>query len=533
MKKFSFLLSVILVFCLAFLTSCSSIFSSNKSGATVSFRLNQDVVKALASKVSSSRAGIPAELEGTMLYVTLYVNSKPFTQETPLTEEGAFITFENIVVGSEVSASVEVKKDSELLAAGTSSESLIVQKGENLLSVTLQFVADGQIFFGDHVTIQLASSSDEIWLNQGEWSFKLLDDSGNDILADVDWEARNESEPNNPLYNDYLMYIKPSVRKGHTTLVGESDYLTYFSIEENKLSMKQDWPLPQSGTMELTLTIMPASETYMSKSGKLKPFPQFEPVSTTVEINTKNVAGINMSDCSTQDIFSSTLSPVINSSASGTTLAFYGTTPLEYDDDVLYILKGILGNSDKIFDIDMSALSSTAEDKKIDFIDNRFEYCSKVSSFSFPDDLEEIGISQFQSCSNLKTIKLGKSLKKIGYQAFYGCSELKDVITQADCELTTICDSAFMSTAITNFTIPKSVIAIGPNIFRFNSPVTISCEDSSGQWYSAGYETLWNKWCDGELIPPDDGDTQGMPSEVADITAVDFTDTELYYYCKR
>jgi hypothetical protein len=40
MKKFSFLLSVILVFCLAFVTSCSSIFDSSSGGATVSFRLN-------------------------------------------------------------------------------------------------------------------------------------------------------------------------------------------------------------------------------------------------------------------------------------------------------------------------------------------------------------------------------------------------------------------------------------------------------------------------------------------------------------
>jgi hypothetical protein len=130
----------------------------------------------------------------------------PLPQETPLTEEGAFITFEDIEVGSEVSASVEVKKDSELLAAGTSSESLIVQKGENLLSVTLQFVADGQIFFGDHVTIQLASASDEIWLNQGEWSFKLLDDSGNDILADVDWEAKNPEKAEH--YKHHLLKYK-------------------------------------------------------------------------------------------------------------------------------------------------------------------------------------------------------------------------------------------------------------------------------------------------------------------------------------
>ena len=527
MKKSSFLLSLILFLCLAFTTSCSLIFDSNGSGATVSFRLNQDSVNALASKVSSSRATLPVELENTMLSVTLYVNNKPLTQETPLTEEGAFISFPNIIVGSKVSALVKVLKNGELLAAGDSGEAVRVKKGENLLSVTLRYATDGQIFFGDHVTIQLVASnaSNEVWLNKGAWTIKLLDDNGNDILADVDW--------GNAEYNDYILHVVPSVRKGHTNLFGESDSLTYFSINGNKLSMNQDLPLPQSGDMELTLTVMPSSEIYMNKAGKLVPFPQFEPASTTVEINTQNIAGINMSGCSSQDTLVAALNPIINSCSSGATLAFYGTTSLEYDDDVLYILKGILGNSNKIFDIDMSALSSTAEDKKIDFSDNRFEYCSNISSFSFPDDLEEIGISQFQSCSNLKTIKLGKSLKKIGYQAFYCCSSLTDVIIPAGCELTTICDSAFMSTAITDFTMPKSVIAIGPKIFDGNTAVNISWEDLSGQWYSAGYETLWNKWCSGELIPPDAGDTQGMPLEVDDITTVDFTETELFYYCKR
>lgn len=524
MKKFSFLLSVILVFCLAFVTSCSSFFNSNKSGATVSFRLNQDVVKALASKVSSSRAGIPAELEGTMLYVTLYVNSEPFPKETPLTDEGAFITFEDIEVGSEVSASVEVKKDSVLLAAGTSSESLIVQKGENLLSVTLQFVADGQIFFGDHVTIQLASASDEIWLNQGEWSFKLLDDAGNDILADVDWDAEDDDpQSNNPLINDYLISVVPSVVKGHTPLFGESDYLSYFTIENNKLSLKQNRPLSQSGTLELTVTISPGSETYMNKSGKIVPFPQFEPVSTTIELNVKNTAGINMSNYGSKETFEDALSSILSTCPNGAKLTFYGTTFMEYDDYVFAGLKEKLNNSRKIYDIDMSALTSTATDKKIDFVEYRFGDFSYLSSFAFPDDLEEIGTQQFQNCSNLQSIKLGSSTKKLGNDAFAGCSSLTEVIIPANSQLEIMEDSAFGSTGLTQFTIPKTVIALGTNLF-YNTSVNVTFEDPSGQWYSSRDTSFWNKIKNGDIESIDG-------TLVADITSVSFIDNDLYYYC--
>lgn len=522
MKKFSFLLSVILVFCLAFLTSCSSIFDSSSGGATVSFRLNQEAVNALASKISSSRAGVPAELADTTLSVTLYVNNKPVTQEAPLTQNGVLITFPHIIVGSKVSAFVQVKKGADLLAAGTSSETIRVKKGENLLSVTLRYAADGQLFFGDHVTIQLVASND-VWLNKGEWTFKLLDDNGNDILADVDWEARDESEPNNPLINDYFISVVPSVVKGHTPLFGESDYLSYFSIENNKLSLKQNRPLTQSGTLELTVTIRPGSETYMNKSGKLVPFPQFEPVSTTLELNVKNTAGINMSNYGSQDTYADELSSVLNACASGTKLAFYGITAMEYDDKVLDVFIEQIAGSSKIYDIDMSDLRSTAGTKKIDFDDARFGYCSKISSFIFPDDLEEIGTQQFQSCSNLKSIKLGSSTKKLGNDAFAGCSSLTEVIIPANSQLEIMGDSAFGSTGLTQFTIPKTVIALGTNLF-YNTSVNVTFEDPSGQWYSSSDTSFWNKIKNGDIESIDG-------TLVADITSVNFINNDLYYYC--
>ena len=485
MKKFSFLLSVILVFCLAFVTSCSSFFSSNKSGATVSFRLNQDVVKALASKVSSSRA-VPAELEGTMLYVTLYVNSVPLKQETPLTEEGAFITFEDIVVGSEVSASVEVKKDSELLAAGTSSESLIVQKGENLLSVTLQFVADGQIFFGDHVTIQLASASDEIWLNQGEWSFKLLDDSGNDILADVDWDAEE---------NQGLIYIQPTLKKGHTQIVDESKSSLYFETKNNTVTMNEDYILPQSGTMELTMIVQPGSETYKNKAGKLVSFPQFEPVITTAEINVLNNYCFNVTGHdyfnSNGNNYDSKLHDVLTSLSEDTLIKLYGTTDASFNTVFGALLAGRpagLSADDETVpyevSLDLSGLDTTYSDK------STYAQCSQdyfnLVSVILPDTLEDLGNGTFKNCTHLRNIVFGPGVKIIGEQQFPRCREL------------------------TSITIPKNVVALGSGAFCDSYITEIILEDTSGKWYaiedasSTSNASTWNNWIDGTEEPTEE-----------------------------
>ena len=481
MKKFSFLLSVILVFCLAFVTSCSSFFNSNKSGATVSFRLNQDVVKALASKVSSSRADIPAELEGTMLYVTLYVNRVPFTQETPLTEEGAFITFENIVVGSEVSASVEVKKDSELLAAGTSSESLIVQKGENLLSVTLQFVADGQIFFGDHVTIQLASASDEIWLNQGEWSFQLLDDSGNDILADVDWDAEE---------NQRILYIQPTLRKGHTQIVDESKSSYYFETKNNTVTMNEDYILPQSGTMELTLIVQPGYDVYKNKTGKLVPFPQFEPVITTAEINVLNnycfnVTGHNYFNSNGND-YDSKLHDVLTSLSEDTLIKLYGITDASFNTVFGALLAGRpagLSADDETIpyevSLDLSGLDTTDSFKSTD------SYCSQdyynLVSVVLPNTLESINSGTFNACTHLKNIIFGSGLTTIGSSnVFYDCR------------------------ALTSVTLPRNVVALGAGAFYgCNNLTELILEDTSGKWYAIddGNGSTWNSWIAGTQVP--------------------------------
>lgn len=536
MKKFSFLLSVILVFCLAFLTSCSSIFDSSSGGATVSFRLNQDAVNALTSKISSSRAGVPAELADTTLSVTLYVNNKPVTQEAPLTQNGVLITFPHIIVGSKVSAFVQVKKGADLLAAGTSSETIRVKKGENLLSVTLRYAADGQLFFGDHVTIQLVASnaSNEIWLNKGEWTFKLLDDAGNDILADVDWEARDESEPNNPLINDYLISVVPSVVKGHTPLFGESDYLSYFSIENNKLSLKQNRPLSQSGTLELTVTIRPGSETYMNKSGKMVPFPQFEPVSTTVEINVNSACRIDISNFDQNNFVSNITENLnyFNSYTGDLTISLSGTTSLTYNAICEYLRSAIVDRN-SIYGLDISDVTSTSTDKALGYSSQPLQGCEKFSSLILPEDVSDIYNDAFLSCTKLKKVRIGSKCKQIGDTAFAGCIQLETIEIPDNSDLKKIGMSALSGTNISKFEVPKNVISIGQYAFPTSDSFVLTMKNQNGTWYSVEDQTIWEAWNSGERTVPDTSGTQFEASVEADIINTLKNGPTVYLYCVR
>lgn len=67
---------------------------------------------------------------------------------------------------------------------------------------------------------------------------------------------------------------------------------------------------------------------------------------------------------------------------------------------------------------------------------------TKLCSIALPDNIEDIPSSCFFCCDSLKSIQWPKRLRSIGYGAFEGCR------------------------ALTNFTIPPSVVGISPSIIR-------------------------------------------------------------------
>ena len=278
MKKTLFPLFLTLWLCVL-MSSCSDFFVNEEEYATVSFHMKASSAKALAS-----REALPEVLMNTKLSVTLFVNDTAQTKTADLTKNGVTITFDQIEVGSTVSADVRVIKNGEIIAAGSSSESIVVVKGENTLSVKITYAANGNILLGDKITIQLdAENSSETIVagaNNNKWTFKLIDENGNNILDDVDWDAMDESLPNPVAYNAGLLNISVLINKGPAQIVGSDNQSEYFYKTNNTENLIR--PL-SAGNYEMTVTIMPGSLTYMNTAGQILSFPQFEPASASFE----------------------------------------------------------------------------------------------------------------------------------------------------------------------------------------------------------------------------------------------------------
>lgn len=92
-----------------------------------------------------------------------------------------------------------------------------------------------------------------------------------------------------------------------------------------------------------------------------------------------------------------------------------------------------------------------------------FSYCSALKEVLLPDNLTNIGPSAFSGTGIVK-IDIPVSVKKIERSAFSSCEQVTQVLLHEG--LTTIEDNAFENCkALTSITIPKSVTAIGKELF--------------------------------------------------------------------
>lgn len=124
---------------------------------------------------------------------------------------------------------------------------------------------------------------------------------------------------------------------------------------------------------------------------------------------------------------------------------------------------------------------------------NLFQNCELLDNVVIPDTYNEIGNYAFSGCKSLKTIDLGSvvtfgtyvfqnctsleaivipaTVKTIGNYAFNGCESLSKIVFDGNVSaLATIGNSAFVNTALTEFTFPNSSsangISIGTTIFN-------------------------------------------------------------------
>ena len=100
----------------------------------------------------------------------------------------------------------------------------------------------------------------------------------------------------------------------------------------------------------------------------------------------------------------------------------------------------------------------------------------KVAELTLPKSLKYIGLRSFARLQ-IKDLNLPSGLLTLGNGAFAGCSSLKTV-NLGDCfGLESIGEKAFSEAAISEITIPESVVSVGELVFNQNSVnLTIRCE---------------------------------------------------------
>lgn len=88
-----------------------------------------------------------------------------------------------------------------------------------------------------------------------------------------------------------------------------------------------------------------------------------------------------------------------------------------------------------------------------------------VNSISLPSTVKTIGSEAFKDCSDLSKVTLPKGLTTIGNSAFENCYSLSTVNLQDLTSLQAIPEKAFYSTALSDITIPDSVLVIKDEAF--------------------------------------------------------------------
>ena len=92
-----------------------------------------------------------------------------------------------------------------------------------------------------------------------------------------------------------------------------------------------------------------------------------------------------------------------------------------------------------------------------------FEFCTRLTSITIPDNITTISNSAFENCNGLTSVTLGKSVTTIGQSAFRYCGITSLIIPDS---VTSIGQSAFADcSGLTSVSIPNSVTTIGKFAF--------------------------------------------------------------------
>ena len=113
-----------------------------------------------------------------------------------------------------------------------------------------------------------------------------------------------------------------------------------------------------------------------------------------------------------------------------------------------------------------------------------FAFCTNLKSINLPVTQKTLPVSFFEGCTALESIELPATLTTISTDAFYGCTSLKEINLHEGIE--TIYQRAFFNCKLTEITIPSTVSSLGAKAFQSNPLTSVTwlpanCSVSTGE----------------------------------------------------